>query len=463
MDHYDYGEIESLCIKLPEDIQRKAVYGDIKGAKQLIKIYQQRELLEPLKKRLKIEETILDVIKKEYCLTYQEAFAQLKELIPDITKEEFVRLKDTGKIDWMYIDGEEHYFRRYLATLKKVNKEIRKRAGLDDENAEELEVNEKRALHDVIESIKREKTVTWHFSLRACVKIKDEIFQKGKVCVHLPIPAECQQISNIKINQTSGKKGIVAQENAPQRTICFKEELLENKEFFVEYEYDNTVSYHELNKDCVKEINPDDFTKELSESVPHLMFTPYLKALSKQITSGVTNPLLKAKAIYDYITTKIEYSFMREYLTITNITEYAALSGKGDCGVQSLLFIVLCRIAGVPARWQSGLYVTPYHAGSHDWAEFYIAPYGWLFADCAFGGGAYGEKGDGQREFYFGNLDPFRMVANSQFQKEFMPPKKYIRTDPYDNQTGEIEYEDRGLLYDEYDCSIQVLRAEPRR
>ena len=34
----------------------------------------------------------------------------------------------------------------------------------------------------------------------------------------------------------------------------------------------------------------------------------------------------------------------------------------------ALTFITMCRIAGVPARWQSGLYVAPDSVGSHDWA-----------------------------------------------------------------------------------------------
>ena len=37
---------------------------------------------------------------------------------------------------------------------------------------------------------------------------------------------------------------------------------------------------------------------------------------------------------------------MREYFTISNISEYAATNLKGDCGVQAILFITLCRIAG---------------------------------------------------------------------------------------------------------------------
>jgi hypothetical protein len=48
---------------------------------------------------------------------------------------------------------------------------------------------------------------------------------------------------------------------------------------------------------------------------------------------------------------------------------------------------------------------------------------------------------------YFGNLDPFRMVANSEFQTEFNPVRRFMRNDPYDNQTGEIET-DHGPLAD---------------
>ena len=148
---------------------------------------------------------------------------------------------------------------------------------------------------------------------------------------------------------------------------------------------------------------------------------------------------------------------MRAYSTITNIPEYAALNLKGDCGVQALLFITLCRYAGIPARWQSGLAVTPCDIGPHDWAQFYVAPFGWLFADPSFGGGELKSNNIDKWNFYFGNLDPFRMVANSEFQHEFDPPKKHLRHDPYDNQVGEMEYEDRGLLRKEYNVKWELL------
>lgn len=69
-----------------------------------------------------------------------------------------------------------------------------------------------------------------------------------------------------------------------------------------------------------------------------------------------------------------------------------------------------------------------------------------MYADASFGGAAW-RAGDLERwEFYFGNLDPYRIPTTSEYQSDFYFPKKYLRQDPYDNQMGEAEYEDQGLL-----------------
>ena len=111
----------------------------------------------------------------------------------------------------------------------------------------------------------------------------------------------------------------------------------------------------------------------------------------------------------------------------------------------ALLFITLCRIAGVPARWQSGLHVTPDGAGAHDWAMFYVAPYGWLYADPSFGSGGRRNGEPERTKHYFGNLDPCRMVANSLFQAPLTPPDLAWRHDPYDNQLGEMAIDGVGM------------------
>ena len=65
-----------------------------------------------------------------------------------------------------------------------------------------------------------------------------------------------------------------------------------------------------------------------------------------------------------------------------------------------------------------------------------------------------------RRQFYFGNLDPYRMVANSAFYENFTVPKMQWRADPYDNQLGEIESAVRGFAFEEYERSKEILCCE---
>ena len=89
-----------------------------------------------------------------------------------------------------------------------------------------------------------------------------------------------------------------------------------------------------------------------------------------------------------------------------------------------------------------------------------MAPHGWLYADPSFGTAAVRAKNEERRQFYFGNLDPYRMVANRAFQAPFTVEKEFWRADPYDNQLGEMETETRGLLYGEYDRGKELLLCE---
>lgn len=172
------------------------------------------------------------------------------------------------------------------------------------------------------------------------------------------------------------------------------------------------MKYNNLESAQVSAEQPTFDTEEL---YPHIRFTPLIRALCKELSGDEKNPLLLARSFYDYCTKVGTYSYVREYFTLPgSIPDYYGAGLHGDCGVQALLFITLCRCAGIPARWQSGLFVTPDDTGCHDWAQFYIAPYGWLFADPSFGGSAH-RMGDSERnDFYFGNLDPFRMAAKQR-------------------------------------------------
>ena len=84
--------------------------------------------------------------------------------------------------------------------------------------------------------------------------------------------------------------------------------------------------------------------------------------------------------------------------------------------------------------WQSGLDAKPSDVGEHDWALFYVPSVGWVYADLSYGGSSYLRGAMKRWDFYFGNLDPYRIPINDGFQQEFVPAKKHWRIDPYDNQ-----------------------------
>ena len=80
--------------------------------------------------------------------------------------------------------------------------------------------------------------------------------------------------------------------------------------------------------------------------------------------------------------------------------------------------------------------------------------------DPSYGGGAFRSGNEERRDYYFGNLDCFRLTANHEFQAEFVPAKKFMRIDPYDSQSGEIEYDDAPLLSGEIQSKRTMVESE---
>ena len=449
-------DIASLQVGLPEDILKKKWAGDIAGALDAIRARLQKDIPALLRSRLELEQAILPRMARQYPHSRERALSLMREMIPDFSQEEFDELERNNGIDFLYADGEKRYFVRFHRTLLKVHPDIARRAGVPLTPSSPL-------LDEAIREMKEKGSLTYRFHIRGTLKIENESFVPGETYrVHMPLPMASAQTEKVELVSCSPAPLFVSPENHPQRTVCFEETLHENKPFVVEYAYDCTMRYVDLKKppessSPVYPRCPAPVAEDFQELPPHICFTPYLYALAEEILAEEKDDLRKARRIYDFVTTRVTYSFMRSYLTLENHAEYASINLKGDCGLQALLFITLCRIAGIPARWQSGLAAEPTSIGSHDWAQFYVEPWGWLFCDCSYGGAAW-RKGNMERwDFYFGNLDPYRMAANSAYQANFDPGKKHLRIDPYDNQTGECEISVRGLEGREIDTEYEMV------
>jgi hypothetical protein len=143
-----------------------------------------------------------------------------------------------------------------------------------------------------------------------------------------------------------------------------------------------------------------------------------------------------------------------EYSIIPNLSAKGLSARRGDCGVQGMTFITLCRAAGVPARWQSGWQTKPGDWNMHDWSEFYVEPWGWLPADASYG---VREHADPRvRDFLCGHMDPYRLIVNLDYARQLAPPKTSFRSEPNDFQRGEIEIDGHNLYFDEWNYKFRV-------
>ena len=454
-DHFKY-----LNIGLPEDILRRKMHGDFEGAIRLIDRKLAQEIPDALRSCLIVQREIMSRTAAGYPYSKEEAIAIIREHIPDFEEAEFDERVDNGRIRWIYIDGEMRIFNRFFQSMVKADPPFAARAGVSLPGVESnVNKNVVGLLDRSMQKMKENGHMTNRIRIRASVKVKDEVFEKGMfIRAHLPIPAMCEQQTDIKIEKMYPENGMIAPLDAPQRTICWEENMEENHEFWVEYSYLHRAEFHDTeNMGPSDPVQPNFF---VHEEAPHIVFTPYIKELVKTLTKGVTDPLEKARIFYDFITLNMKYTFMPAYFGLENIAETCARDYTGDCGVFALLFLTLCRCAGIPACWQSGLTAEPDFCGGHDWVRFYVAPHGWMFADTSYGTGAVRLEKEERRKFYFGNLDPYRMVANSEFMAPFTIDKDHWRADPYDNQLGEMETTDRGLRYEEFIRNKETLLCE---
>ena len=123
--------------------------------------------------------------------------------------------------------------------------------------------------------------------------------------------------------------------------------------------------------------------------------------------------------------------------------------GLGDVYKRQVLtFITLCRLNGIPARWQSGWEFKPPQDSMHDWGEIYLAPYGWVPMDVTYGRRATADESF--RWFYLSGMDSYRLIFNDGMTADFYPLKIYPRSETIDSQRGEVEWEGGNLYFNQW-------------
>jgi hypothetical protein len=135
--------------------------------------------------------------------------------------------------------------------------------------------------------------------------------------------------------------------------------------------------------------------------------------LSRQLTEDVSDPLEKARRIYDYV-----ISSMRRSDQAPNAgrgdTARAVELHQGNCADFHSLFITLARAAGIPARIEIGFSLPEDQrqgtlAGYQNWAEFYVNGLGWIPLDAW----ESSQQSGNPHEQFFGLLDAHRVMIST--------------------------------------------------
>lgn len=464
---------ESMYLPLPSPVQQMKERGNLEEAEAYLQhLLETGECLPEERRRFRAELEILRRLPAEYPYTKAEALELVRRYVPNFSEADFDSLLMRGKIFWRYLDGEARFFGRFFDSLCKTDSFFAEAA---EKRGHRIPGSDRRLLEESAEKMRAQGELSVRITVRAELELEEAFFREGAlVRAYLPLPRVTEEQSDIVLEEMSAG-GQLSAESAAQRVVFWEERFGENHPFIVSYRFLHTERYRDVyglaermqaegraEKQSENGTTKYGAEKRTESGYDSALFPPsaYLRSLAAALTEGVTEPLVKAKCFYDFITKKVRYSFMPSYFCLDRMAERCAMDRVGDCGIQALLFLSLCEAVGIPARWESGLKTEPKFIGAHDWVRFYTPSFGWRAADLSYGGSAWKRGEERLHRFYFGNVDPWRMAANARILGETGFPEPEFRADPYDNQVGEMALDGRGLRYEEFHRRKEVLRAE---
>ncbi len=416
---------------------------------------------------------ILRRIRFEYSLDAAGLLVKVKKSVPDASIEEVERWAIDSRARFRMIDGKKYFFRRepqniFLFCKEAIDRRSRLSSAppaaswrLTDHLADVLAESERSGSSDVL-------PVKHRFSHAITIRGDHPKIKSGStVRVWMPFAQEYRQQRDVKLVYASPEPKLLAPTaidgdpvtGAPQRTLYFEvvvEDPSKPLVFQEVFEYTSFAYCPKLDSGLVQPLPNDWGDSCLTERRPHIVFTPEIRNEVASIVGDEANPLIKAQRIFRWVSANIPWNAEDEYCTIPSFAIKAYADRRGDCGVQNTLFITMCRIAGIPARWQSGFETKPGQWGMHDWAEIYIAPWGWLPADASYGV----QKSDDPRvaSFYCGHQDSYRLIVNLDWGRDLFPTKSSLRSEPADFQRGEVEVDGQNLYFDEWESKSEVVR-----
>ena len=323
-------DIKYIAVELPDEIKYSKYSGDFEGEEKAVLSLLEGELPTALKRRLELELEICREMQRDYYTDFDTLLEKIKEKYPACTAENLEYIIAAGNADYIRKNGVRYFQRSARSNILECQEAYLK--SLPDGICDNAFRNPLR--HENLEIMKKHGYRKARWRIREWLTIAEHAQREGKkIRVHLPYPAECDEQSDITLHYSSHPLYI---SDADQRTAFIETEYKKDEKFEIEFSYTITVPYYDLDPAKVSPEQPSFCT---NEELPQIRLTPAIRAVAQELKGDETNPLILARRAYEYVTTNMSYSYMREYLCIENIPEFALFNKRGDCGVMALLFI----------------------------------------------------------------------------------------------------------------------------
>ena len=407
---------------------------------------------------------IAERIALDFPFTESEIDQQLKEKIGAFTAEEKADWENRNWLEWKIINGEKRYFSRAVSNLNLIMRFHNQKTQRDSVEARDPEIiSRKSHTQEIIKASGRiaEPVIPVNLTINYTLTVDPDAVPAGEtVRCWLPYPKENHlRQQEVELISTSSENFILAPDSAIHRTVYMEAKAEKGVPlvFKVSYSY---VSYGQyFNTDFIAN-NPYNkgsafYRKYTSEELPHICFTKEVMDLADGIVLPGDNPIETVRKIYSWFAENIPWAGAQEYSIILNIPEYVIRNRRGDCGMQTLLFMSMVRYKGIPVRWQSGWKVPPGAKNLHDWCEVYYEGTGWVPVDVSYG--LQYSTNKKTREFFISGIDSYRLIINDGIAGRLFPEKKFLRSEPFDFQRGEVEWRGGNLYFDKWDYNMEII------
>lgn len=447
-----------------EDIQENLDFGNIGTVIQIADSLKKSGITD--KEIIHISDSLSQIAERvgfDFSLSEKDADDQIKKLIGSFTPEVKSNWEQKGWLEWRMIDGEKKYYNRAVSNLLLIKSFNESGHQFTKDKTDDPEMifrlNHTQQIFKSSEN-QNNPVIPVKMGITYSITVHPDVVPDGeKIRCWLPWPGSGNaRQTGIKLISTSNPVYFISPDTAIHSTVYMEESSKKGSPavFRIKYEYISNGQY--FNPSGIKAlpyiVTSGDYIKYTSEQPPHFCFTDEVRELADSITGNNENPTEIVRKIYLWFKENIPWAGALEYSTISNIPEYVIRNRRGDCGMQTFLFMSMLRYKGIPVRWQSGWMMPPDNQNLHDWCEVYYEGTGWVPVDVSYDL----QKSDNKflKYFYLSGIDSYRLIVNRGVEGPLHPVKKYLRSEPNDFQRGEVEWKGGNLYFDKWDYNMKI-------